>query len=93
MHISQIAWEHVEQVEDVLKVGQEVDVKILDVDKDRKRISLSIKELKERPASEAPKQKPRREARPKTDVPVVNEDISTNLGDVFGQLLDQDDAE
>lgn len=93
VHISQIAWEHVEQVEDVLKVGQEVDVKILDVDKDRKRISLSIKELKERPASEAPKQKPRREARPKTDVPVVNEDISTNLGDVFGQLLDQDDAE
>lgn len=93
VHISQIAWEHVEQVEDVLKVGQEVDVKILDVDKDRKRISLSIKELKERPASEAPKQKPRREARPKSDVPVVNEDISTNLGDVFGQLLDQDDAE
>ncbi len=93
VHISQISWEHVDKVEDALSVGDEVDVKVLDVDKERKRISLSIKELKERPVSEAPKQKPRREARPKSDVPVVDEDISTSLGDVFGQLLENEDEQ
>lgn len=95
VHISQISWDHIEKVEDALKVGQEVDVKVLDVNKERKRISLSIKDLKERPKSEAPvsKPRPRREARPKSDVPVVNETISTNLGDVFSQLLENEDAE
>ncbi len=45
IHISQIADERVANVADVLKVGQEVDVKITDIDYDRKRISLSIREL------------------------------------------------
>ena len=93
VHISQISWDHIEKVEDALSVGDEVDVKVLEVDDERKRISLSIKELKERPVvEEQPKpQKPRREARPKNDVPVVNESISQNLGDVFGQLLEQEE--
>lgn len=90
VHISQISWDHVEKVEDALKVGEEVEVKVLDVDKDTKRISLSMKELKERPVVEKPVQKPKKEARPKQDAaPSVQEEISTNLGEVFGDLLEK----
>ncbi len=89
VHISQIAWEHVEKVEDALKVGDEVEVKVLDVDKENKRISLSIKELKERPVVEKPAPKPKKEARPKAEAPSVQEEISTNLGDVIGDLLEK----
>ncbi len=44
VHISQVAYEHVEKIEDVLKEGQKVNVKVLAVDPDEGRISLSIKE-------------------------------------------------
>jgi len=43
VHISEISNERVEKVQDVLKVGDEVTVKLLDVDFDKKRISLSMK--------------------------------------------------
>ena len=45
VHISEISTERVEKVGDVLKVGDEVSVKLLDVDFDKKRISLSMKAL------------------------------------------------
>ena len=45
VHISEISNERVEKVSDVLKVGDEVNVKLLDVDFDKKRISLSMKAL------------------------------------------------
>lgn len=44
VHISQLSYEHVEKVSDVVKEGQEVQVKVLSVDRDAERISLSIKE-------------------------------------------------
>ncbi|MFC6253411.1 30S ribosomal protein S1 [Secundilactobacillus hailunensis] len=44
VHVSEIAYERVEKPSDVLKVGQEVKVKVLSVDPDRNRISLSIKQ-------------------------------------------------
>ncbi|AMA73595.1 30S ribosomal protein S1 [Aneurinibacillus thermoaerophilus] len=43
VHISEIAWHHVEKPADVLKEGQKVKVKVLKVDKENERISLSIK--------------------------------------------------
>ena len=43
VHISEISNDRVEKVSDVLKVGDEVKVKLLDVDFDKKRISLSMK--------------------------------------------------
>jgi len=54
IHISQIADRRIEKPQDVLKVGQEVQVKITAVDYDAKRISLSIRALleKEAPAEE-----------------------------------------
>ncbi len=45
IHISQIANQRVDNVNDVLKVGQDVDVKITEIDYDKKRISLSIRAL------------------------------------------------
>ncbi|SIT66540.1 30S ribosomal protein S1 [Edaphobacillus lindanitolerans] len=44
VHISQVAHGHVDQVSDVLKEGDKVSVKVLSVDRDNERISLSIKD-------------------------------------------------
>ncbi|WP_040228301.1 30S ribosomal protein S1 [Bhargavaea cecembensis] len=44
VHISQVAHGHVDQVSDVLKEGDKVQVKVLSVDRDNERISLSIKD-------------------------------------------------
>ncbi|WP_261805827.1 30S ribosomal protein S1 [Lapidilactobacillus luobeiensis] len=49
VHISEIAHEHVNKPSDVLKVGQEVKVKVLNVDPEKDRISLSIKALQPGP--------------------------------------------
>ncbi|MBA1435080.1 30S ribosomal protein S1 [Bombilactobacillus bombi] len=43
VHISQISYQHIDKPSEVLEPGQDVKVKVLDVDKDRGRISLSIK--------------------------------------------------
>ncbi|MEK3886018.1 30S ribosomal protein S1 [Bacillus sp. FSL K6-3431] len=44
VHISQLSHEHIEKPSDVVKEGEEVQVKVLSVDRDNERISLSIKE-------------------------------------------------
>lgn len=49
IHISQISWDRIKTPADVLSVGDEVDVKIIDIDFDKKRVSLSMKELIEKP--------------------------------------------
>ncbi len=45
IHISQIANKRVEKVADILKVGQEVQAKIIEIDEDKKRVSLSMRAL------------------------------------------------
>jgi small subunit ribosomal protein S1 len=45
LHISELSWDHVERTEDVLKVGDEVEVMVLNADKMRRRISLSLRQL------------------------------------------------
>lgn len=52
IHISQISWDRIKTPADVLAVGDEVKVKIIDVDFDKKRVSLSIKELQDKPEEE-----------------------------------------
>lgn len=44
VHISQVSYEHLENIADVLKEGQQVKVKVLSIDRDAERISLSIKD-------------------------------------------------
>jgi small subunit ribosomal protein S1 len=57
LHISELAWEHVEHTEDVVQVGQKLRVRVLQADRSRRRISLSLKQAEEppggRPAEEA----------------------------------------
>ncbi|MGI6588297.1 MAG: 30S ribosomal protein S1, partial [Peptococcia bacterium] len=45
VHISKISKQRIEKVSDVLEVGQEIKVKIIEIDLDKKRISLSIKDV------------------------------------------------
>ena len=52
LHVSQISHDHVEKPADVLKIGQEVEAKIVDFNEEDKKISLSIKALTEAPAKE-----------------------------------------
>ena len=50
VHISELDYKRVNKVTDVCRVGQEVTAKVLDFDQNRKRVSLSLKQLKEDPA-------------------------------------------
>jgi small subunit ribosomal protein S1 len=61
VHVSEIAHQRVNRVADVLKEGQEVQAKVLEVDPDRKRIGLSLKALLPRPVD---KSRPAVEDRP-----------------------------
>jgi len=49
LHVSEISWGRVNKPSDVLKVGDKVNVYILDVDKDNRKLSLSMKKLIENP--------------------------------------------
>lgn len=53
IHISQISWDRIKTPQDVLKVGDVVKAKIIEIDFDKKRVSLSIKELLEKPEEAA----------------------------------------
>ncbi|MCO6438441.1 MAG: S1 RNA-binding domain-containing protein [Phycisphaerae bacterium] len=49
VHVSDMSWGNVGKVEDVLSVGQEVEVKVLKIDRERDRISLGMKQLQPDP--------------------------------------------
>jgi small subunit ribosomal protein S1 len=49
LHISDVAWSRVAKVEDVLSVGQQLEVKVLKIDPEGKRISLGLKQLQAHP--------------------------------------------
>lgn len=54
IHISQISWDRIQTPQDVLKIGDVVKAKIIDIDYDKKRVSLSIKELFDKPEETIP---------------------------------------
>lgn len=49
IHISELSWSHVDHPRDVLDIGQEIEVKVIRVDRERERIGLSLKELEPDP--------------------------------------------
>ncbi len=49
VHLSEISWDRIQHPSEVLKVGQEVKVKVISIDRDKKRIGLSIRQLLEDP--------------------------------------------
>ena len=60
LHVSEIAWTKTEKVEDVLKVGDEVDVKLLEIDAKTGKMRLSMRALTEKPEGYVePERKPR----------------------------------
>ena len=52
VHLSELSWERVQHPSEVLEVGQEVKVKVISVDKEKKRIGLSIRALQGDPWNE-----------------------------------------
>jgi small subunit ribosomal protein S1 len=49
VHVSELSWKHIEDPAEVVHVGQDVEVEVLDVDIERERISLSLKSTQEDP--------------------------------------------
>ena len=49
IHISELSWSHVNHPSEILSIGQTVEVKVLDIDRDRQRISLGLKQTQEDP--------------------------------------------
>lgn len=85
VHISQIANRHVATPDEVLKVGQEVNVKILDFNPEQERMSLSIKEAE----TEAPRKEVKKEvATYQEDTGSLGVSIGDRLGD-FAKKLKQ----
>ncbi len=76
VHISQIADYHVKHPSEVLTEGEEIEVKILDIKPEAKRISLSVKEARGAVPPE------------KNDLPEENANSGVTLGDVFGNLFE-----
>ena len=52
IHVSELSWKHVSHPSDVVTIGDEVDVEVLEVDLDRERISLSLKATQQDPWQE-----------------------------------------
>ncbi len=49
IHISELSWSHVNHPSEILEIGQEVKVKVLDIDRERQRISLGLKQTQSDP--------------------------------------------
>jgi small subunit ribosomal protein S1 len=49
VHLSELSWERIDHPNEMLSVGDEVEVKVISIDQDRKRIGLSLRQLKKDP--------------------------------------------
>ncbi len=93
VHVSQISHKRIENPKEALKVGQEVKVKVLEVNADAERVSLSIKALEERPAQEEGQKEEKRAARPrrpkrqeKRDFELPETQTGFSMADLFGDI-------
>ena len=93
VHISQISHKRVESPKDALKVGQEVTVKVLEVNAADERVSLSIKALEERPVQEEGQKDEKRQSRPrrpkrqeKRDFELPETQTGFSMADLFGDI-------
>lgn len=93
VHVSQISHKRIENPKEALKVGQEVQVKVLEVNADAERVSLSIKALEERPAQEEGQKEEKRAARPrrprrqeKRDFELPETQTGFSMADLFADI-------
>ncbi|MBU5669165.1 bifunctional 4-hydroxy-3-methylbut-2-enyl diphosphate reductase/30S ribosomal protein S1 [Peptoniphilus sp. MSJ-1] len=92
LHVSQISREHVEKPQDKLSVGEEVTVKVTDIDEENQKISLSMKALIEPEEKEEVKQqpkerKPRRERKAPKREKRVEEPKQDEFNMTIGEML------
>ena len=93
VHISQISHKRIENPKEALTVGQEVTVKVLEVNAADERVSLSIKALEERPAQEEGEKQEKRQQRPrrpkrqeKRDFELPETQTGFSMADLFGDI-------
>lgn len=104
VHVSQISWERVEKPDQVLKAGDKIQVKVLDIKPEEERISLSIKALTEAPERPArsknnnenenrPARKPRsrNNSAPRQDFKLPETQEGFSLADALGEDFDIND--
>ena len=94
VHVSQISYDHVEKPSDELEVGQELDVKILEINPENKRIALSIKGTQPEPQKPEKKAEPKKAPKKKVSYsePVYEEsDFNNSLGDLLDAKLSESD--
>jgi small subunit ribosomal protein S1 len=95
VHISELAQHHVENPREIIQPGDPVRVKILEIDSERRRLSLSIKRVEGQVLPVRPIQPPEGESGTLDDVPELglSEDVFSDDGpDVAGTGLDAGDA-
>ncbi|WP_409022509.1 30S ribosomal protein S1 [Dellaglioa sp. P0083] len=100
VHISQISYTHIATPGEVLKTGQAVQVKVLEVHPAEHRLALSIKALEEKPATEEKPEKKKtvKKAAPKAKAPkstmsgMPEESTGFTLGDILGKALEDADT-
>ncbi len=93
VHVSQISNEHVEKPSDVLNIGDKLEVKILEIDPEAQRISLSKRALMEpiktvRERSEVLENKEKKERKPKVKKTQSTDTEENSFGSNLGDLLD-----
>lgn len=90
VHISQLAYRHVNSPYEIVKEGQEVDVKVLEFNAADKRVSLSIKETQEPPVKEVEDiDVPSMEEINNPDVSLNGNNMSYSLAERLGDKLSQ----
>ncbi|NTW71296.1 MAG: S1 RNA-binding domain-containing protein [Eubacteriaceae bacterium] len=79
IHISELSYDKVDKVEDAVKINDVVKVKIIGINDEKKKISLSIKELADEPVKVV-----------ESNETVYEDDANNTIGDLFGDLFSQD---
>jgi 4-hydroxy-3-methylbut-2-enyl diphosphate reductase len=97
VHISQLAEEHIVKTEDVVNVGDEIKVKVLSVDTEAQRMSLSLKEAVAKPKVEEKKEVKKEKKKDFIKEDEIEEDSlsesGVKLGDIYGDLLKRKNEE
>lgn len=98
LHVSQISRQHVDKPSDVLEIGQEIDVRVTDINFEDKKISLSMKALQpgndeEQEREKKRDKKPRRKEVSQTENKPEEENFSMAIGDLINFDLETEDAD
>ncbi|WP_114570231.1 S1 domain-containing post-transcriptional regulator GSP13 [Exiguobacterium flavidum] len=86
VHISEISHDYVKDINDYVKVGDEVTVKVLDIDEEKGKMKLSIKATQEAPKREARAKGPRKNAGRRNEGPAFKQEEAPGFNVLKGKL-------